>query len=246
MARTGFCFLVFGLMSLSLSLVIMPLIRLRVGDREERELRGQKAMHRVVAAHVRLMQRTRVLRVEISGAERLSEPGTLLVANHPTLIDALLFISLMPQVDLIVKESYYENPVMGGAAAGAGYIPNQNGPALVEECAARLGRGRSLLIFPEGTRSPANSLGPFARGAAHIALRAGCDLLPVTMRASPATLYRDLPWWDVPDRRFTLSLEVGEPIRIQDVVCEPMSRPRAARALTAALREFFEKRVPHA
>ena len=122
--------------------------------------------------------------------DKLREPGLLVVANHPTLLDAVFLMSFMPQADCVVKASHYDNFWLSGAARGAGYIPNRSGPQLVEECAERLRRGRSVLIFPEGTRSPKNGLGTFARGAAHIALRAGSDLVPVTIECDPATLYR--------------------------------------------------------
>ncbi|MEE8165473.1 MAG: lysophospholipid acyltransferase family protein, partial [Myxococcota bacterium] len=110
-------------------------------------------------------------------------------------------------------------------------------------CAERLIQGRSVIIFPEGTRSPVGELGVFARGAAHIALRSGRDPIPVTIRCDPATLYRGKAWWDVPHRMFTLSVHVGDPLPVKDIVDSTMSRARAARAVTAALREYFEREV---
>ena len=44
-----------------------------------------------------------ILTYRVEGAERLREPGRLIVANHPTLIDVVLLVSLMPEVDCIVK-----------------------------------------------------------------------------------------------------------------------------------------------
>ena len=108
---------------------------------------------------------------------------------------------------------------LASAIKGAGYIPGRNGPQLVESCVERLRRGRSQLIFPEGTRSPKDGLGALGRGAAHIALRSGCDLVPVTIECQPATLYRGLAWWDVPERRFIVTLNVDAPLSIE-VSCE--------------------------
>ena len=99
------------------------------------------------------------------------------------------------------------------------------------------------MIYPEGTRAPAHELGPFQRGAAHIALRAGRDPVPVAVTCEPPTLYRGQPWWDVPERRFDLTLRVGDPLRAKEVVGEHASRGRAARALTAYMREHLERRV---
>jgi 1-acyl-sn-glycerol-3-phosphate acyltransferase len=240
---TAFGFASAGVMSLILALVVLPLLGLLSGSPEEKEIRAQRAVHWFVRAFLRGIIMLGVMRLRCTGSERLREPGTLVVANHPTLIDALALMSLMPQADCVVKESYYENAFLGGSAKGAGFIPNRDGPGLVSECADRLLRGRSLIIFPEGTRSPVNELGPFARGAAHIALRAGCNPVPVTIQCEPATLHRDQVWWEVPERPFTLTLVVGEPLQVKESVDQQMSRGRAARALTASLREHFERRL---
>jgi 1-acyl-sn-glycerol-3-phosphate acyltransferase len=189
-----------------------------------------------------------VMEFRSSGTERLRQPGLLVVANHPTLIDGIVLMSLMPQADCVVKASHYRNPFLGAAAKGAGYIPNLDGPSLTEECAARLRRGRSVIIFPEGTRSPVDGLGSFARGTSHIALRANSDPVPVTIKCEPATLYRESPWWNVPERRFTYTVTVGEPLSIVDALPDdlpegPAARPRRARALTRTLQNYFERHV---
>ncbi|MBW2385591.1 MAG: 1-acyl-sn-glycerol-3-phosphate acyltransferase [Deltaproteobacteria bacterium] len=240
---TAISFATAGLISLFLALVIFPLVRLTRGTGEQREIRSQYAMHWALRFYIAVVIGLGVMRLRVHGAEKLREPGTLVVANHPTLIDALILMSFMPQADCVVKASHYDNFWLGGAVKGAGYVPNRSGPQLVEECAERLRRGRSVLIFPEGTRSPKNELGHFARGAAHIALHAGSDPVPVTIECEPATLYHGVAWWDVPERRFTVTLTVDPPLPIDEVVSLRTSRPRAARAITAKLRDHFERRL---
>jgi 1-acyl-sn-glycerol-3-phosphate acyltransferase len=240
---TGLGFVAAGVISLFLALVAIPLVRI-VSPRGERgEVRAQYAMHLGFRLHVAILVALGTMRVRGKGLERLREPGSLVVANHPTLIDALILMSFMPQADCVVKASHFDNFWLGPAVKAAGYIPNRDGPQLVEECAERLRRGRSVLIFPEGTRSPRGGLGEFARGAAHIALSAERDLLPVTIHCDPATLYRGLAWWDVPERRFTVTLTVDAPLLIDTAISGPTSRGRAARAVTASLRNHFERRL---
>ncbi|NRB28137.1 MAG: 1-acyl-sn-glycerol-3-phosphate acyltransferase [Roseibacillus sp.] len=181
--------------------------------------------------------------IRYEGSEKLREPGVLVVANHPTLLDALALMSQMPQVDCVVKESYFHHRLLGRAAQGAGYVSSGDGPTMVEMCVERLRAGRSIIIFPEGTRSPANELGPFTRGAAHIALRAGKCPIPVTIRCQPPTLHRGQSWWEVPDRRFELTLAVGDPVAIRDLLDEQDNQGKAARALTASLRSYFERKL---
>lgn len=242
---TGFAFVEAGILPLLLA-VAVPGLRLLPGGRERAELRVQKAIHWLTRFYLAGVGLLGAFRVRCSDPERLRRPGILVVANHPTLLDAWALMSQMPQADCVVKERYYENFFLGGPARGAGFIPSRDGPGLVDECVERLLRGRSLIMFPEGTRSPEDELGPFARGAAHIALRAGCDLIPVTIRCDPAALYHGQAWWDVPERVPTLTLTVGDPLPVKDVVDTRMSRGRAARALNTHLREYFERQLASA
>jgi 1-acyl-sn-glycerol-3-phosphate acyltransferase len=239
---TGFAFVEAGILPLLLAASV-PALRVLPGGRERAELRAQRSIHWLTRFYLGGLSLLGAFRVRCSDRKILQRPGILIVANHPTLLDAWALMSQMPQADCIVKERYYKSFFLGGSARGAGFIPNLEGPALIDECVDRLRRGRSLIIFPEGTRSPEGELGPFARGAAHIALRSGCDPVPVTFHCDPATLYHGQAWWDVPDSTPILTLSVGDPITIKDVVDAEMSRGRAARALTTCFREYFERQL---
>jgi 1-acyl-sn-glycerol-3-phosphate acyltransferase len=238
---TGIGFAEAGFLCLLLGLVVFPIIRILPGTREEKEIRSQRCVHRFVRVLFGTVRVLQVMRLRCDDVERLQQPSVLVVANHPTLIDAFCLMSLMPQADCVIKASHYRNPFLAGAIRGAGYIPNLDGPQLVADCVERLMRGRSVIFFPEGTRSPLGGLGPFLRGAAHVALRAGCDPVPVTIKCEPPALYRGRAWWDVPERTFTLTLTIDEPLAVKDVLEQPMARPQAARVLTTALRDHIER-----
>jgi len=239
---TGFAFVEAGILSLLLAASASGL-RALSKDRERAELRAQRGIHWLTRFYLSGLGLLGAFRVRCSDREILQRPGILVVANHPTLLDAWALMSQMPQADCVVKERYYENFFLAGAARGAGFILSHDGPDLVDECVDRLRRGRSLIIFPEGTRSPKHELGPFTRGAAHIALRSGCDPILVTLQCNPATLYHGQAWWDVPDSTPILTLTVGDPLPIKDIVEPQMSRSRAARVLTTHFREIFERQL---
>jgi 1-acyl-sn-glycerol-3-phosphate acyltransferase len=230
--------------SLLLSVAVLPALGVLPGTRERKEVRAQRILHSAIRVYLRGLTLLGVLRVRATGAERLLRPGALVVANHPTLLDALALMSLMPQADCVVKARYFDHPLLCGVARAAGYIRAGAGPEVVAAAVERLVRGRSLIIFPEGTRSPARGLAPFLRGAAHIALRAGRDPIPVLIRCEPPTLHHGRRWWDVPERRFDLDLCVGEPLRVKDAVGDSPSRSQAARALTRSIHDHFSRYLP--
>lgn len=244
-ARTGAAFVSFGVLGLWGALVGAPWLHLRYRDREVRELRMQHLATGLFRAFMRVMTGLGLCTFRRDGvAERLAAPGQLIVANHPTLIDVCAILACMDHGACVTKEANTHNPTMAGVIRAAGYVANDGGRAMVEACAASLARGRSLLLFPEGTRSPAGGLGEFRRGAAHIALETGLDPVPVFVTCDPPTLMRGQKWYDVPERAFDLTLRVGDPIPVEpyrEALAAGEPRPRVARRLTAEIRETFEK-----
>jgi 1-acyl-sn-glycerol-3-phosphate acyltransferase len=249
-ARTALGFAAFGAMAAVLGAVAPTLARIRARSRADRELWMQRLAHRAARRFMRLIEWLGVIERLDRGGERLAAPGPqLVVANHPTLLDVLALLAHMPQADLIVSVERAGNPFLRRLIASCGYLRNDAGPAIVDACAARLRAGRSLIVFPEGTRSPRGGLRPLQRGAAHIALRARCDLLPVVIRCDPPAFGKGQKWYDQPGRPVRLGLAVGEPIATQSVTRSlaasarggALAQPAAARRLTAQLREVFEK-----
>jgi 1-acyl-sn-glycerol-3-phosphate acyltransferase len=208
--RTGVAFTAFGVGALAVAGIGFPFLRLLGGTRDIRERRAQRLVHYAFRVFVRLMIALGLIRVTAFGLERMRRPGILVIANHPSLIDVVLLIAAMPQADCVVKRAAWSNRFIRGIVTGAGYVANTEGAELIETCVARLRAGRSLLLFPEGTRSPRGGLGPFRRGAARIALAAGCEVVPVVITCDPPTLMKHQPWYVVPDRAAHLSLTASD------------------------------------
>ncbi len=242
---TAVGYLAFAALCLSLSWILLPLARLRQRG-EGRDLAAQRSVHAACARYVGFLEWLGILRASAIGAELLAAPGArLVVANHPTLLDFVFLVALMPQADCIVSGVRADNPLLSGIVRAARYVRNDEGREIVDECAARLRGGRALVIFPEGTRSPLRGMRPFQRGAARIALEAGCDLQPVSIHCDPPTLRKGQKWYDVPDRPFRLSVRVLDGISTRAVreslAGGRVTRSVAARRLTAELHEVLSK-----
>jgi 1-acyl-sn-glycerol-3-phosphate acyltransferase len=231
--RTGLAFLYYGAIVAFVSL-LLPVQRLLHGTDQ---IRAQRSIHRALRSFVRVMQGLGLVRIRRIGFETLAASPLLVVANHPSTIDGPLLGSFLPQVDLVVK--HVRHPVNIGIVGAAGYLPMEPGPALVEQAVARLRAGRRVLMFPEGTRSPVEGLGAFHRGAAHVALRSGFDLLPVVVQLSPRSLMKGQPWYDVADRAIDITLRVLPPVSPAKLLSGGESEGVAARKLTAALRRRY-------
>jgi 1-acyl-sn-glycerol-3-phosphate acyltransferase len=240
---TWFLFACFGIGALFLALVVLPVLT-RIAPGCDRHLLAQRVIQRAFRFFVNLGTFLGLFEVSESGAPRLRAGGVLVVANHPTLLDAVILISRMPQVDCVVKRAAWRNPFLRGIVTAADYVPNDDGEAIVEACAERLRAGRSVLLFPEGSRSPRRGLGRFKRGAARIALRAGCPIVPVVVRCDPRALAEGQPGY-LPARKLRFSIDVGEAIAPASCIQRNAAPAVAARRFTAELRSFFEARLAH-
>lgn len=240
---TGFVFAMFGLGALFISLTVFPALRLSTFDREIARRRIQRGMRRTFQFFVWLMRVLGILTWEAHGLERLRRPGRLIVPNHPTLIDVVLMVSLIPEIDCIVKRTLWRNPFLRWPVAWASYIPNSEGEELIADCAATLRRGRSLLVFPEGTRTVPGRPLRLQRGAAHIALAADAEIVPVIISCEPPTLYKGNPWHRVPARRFHIRIAAGEPVAAAAFRAAGESDGRAARRLTQWLLGYYDSRL---
>lgn len=238
-AATGFVFALFGLGALFISLTMFPLLRLSTLDPEVARRRIQRGMQLTFRLYMTVMRVLGILTYRVEGSARLRERGRLVVANHPTLLDVVLLVSLMPEVDCIVKRGLWRNPFLRWPVSWASYIPNSEGEELVEGCARTLRRGHSLLVFPEGTRTVPGRPMRMQRGAAHIALAADCEILPVTITCDPPTLFKGNPWYRVPERRFHLDVVVGSPVPAAQFRREGEAPARSARRLTQWLLAYY-------
>lgn len=238
--RGGFGFSVFGVSALLLTFVAFPIDR-RIRPHGA-ELRAQRALHRSVRLYFRLVEALRILRIEVSGAERLAvRSPRVIVANHPTLFDVLLLCALLPQMDCVVKPAWARSFFLRGLADAADYVCCQGARRVVRECTRRLGEGRSLVVFPEGTRSPLGGLGDFHRGAAHLALASGVPLLPVLITCDPPIQSKDQKWYDLASQPVHVTIRVRDEIPSRPLLESGVGLSRASRELTSELRETFVK-----
>jgi 1-acyl-sn-glycerol-3-phosphate acyltransferase len=165
------------------------------------------------------------------------------LANHPTLIDVVALIALLPNASCVVKQALWANPFLGGVVRAAGYISNSDSDSMIDDCARDLIAGNPLLLFPEGTRSRPGQPLSFQRGAAYIALRSGVPMLPVLIDCSPATLTKSDRWYHIPCRRFCLRIEVLAPLSATRWIAADDVQTVAARKLTQALEAYFAQEL---
>jgi 1-acyl-sn-glycerol-3-phosphate acyltransferase len=150
----------------------------------------------------------------ISGTEHIdtSKP-VIFIANHTSFLDILLAIMLNPKIVLMVKGWVYNSPFFGPIIRYAGYIYTDDGPEEnIEKMKTLVADGYSLLVFPEGTRSPDGKIGRFHKGAFYLAEQLGLDIQPLLLHGAAEVL----PKGDFLIRPGKLNVRVLPRIRYSD------------------------------
>lgn len=132
--------------------------------------------------------------VTVNGRDKLDfEQPVIYVANHSSMVDILaIFSARLPALWVSKVENFYA-PFLGWNMYLNGYIPLRRGnlPSImrmVRQCLRKLEDGRSLIVFPEGTRTEDGNLRPFFRGAFMLATRARVPIVPLVLDGTRGVL----------------------------------------------------------
>ena len=209
-------FVGFGLGAFLLGAIVLPLVSAATRGRDRRWRRCQRIVQAAFRFFHDFMRAVGLVDFDARVGPSLPDHPVVLVANHPTLIDVTALVARFGPLCFLAKRALFRNPLTGpllyfcGQIPGAGRTLHDN-VRVMERALDRLARGHSLLLFPEGTRSPPGELLPFHAGAFEIARRAGVPVLPLVMHVRPAALYRGLAWYEIPRRSVRMRIEpLGE------------------------------------
>jgi len=234
-----FSFFYFGTSSLILGILIFPFMRLFFHPRE----RFQKNARRFVSATLRffvsLMHFLGIVNLEPDNRENYRKlESKIVVANHPSLLDVVMLLSLIPNADCIVNANLSRSVVRG--IIHQLYILNSlDLEEVFKTCEKSLISGNCLIIFPEGTRTPRTGKVIVKKGAARIALASGCTIVPVHIGGTDKYgLGKKDPWTGFnPRERYVYRVSMGAEINPEKY--KNFSAPAAARLLTNEIAAFL-------
>lgn len=230
----------FGVIGLIYGFLALPLVYLLVRQDERRQVIARNMIRGAFVFFVWTARTTRLITCDIRGMEHWDpNESQLLLANHLTLIDVVILLSLFPQVDCVVKAAVTRNPVLRVSAGTANYISNRAPDELLDFCVDRLGAGASLLLFPQGTRAIRGEPLRFRLGAAEIALRARATIIPIAIDCEPQMLAKNVPWYRIPPSQPQFRITLLPPVEAESLVPGGTDPRRARHELNAALESLI-------
>jgi len=157
--------------------------------------------------------------VSVTGTEKLaSGKPYIFAANHQSQFDIFALQGFLG-VDFrwLAKKELFQVPIWGPAMRKAGYIPvdrSRGRQALksLNEAAQKIAAGTSVIIFPEGTRTPNGIMQDFKAGAMVLAIKSGVDIVPVAIKGT----YEILPKGKLLMKPGKVTIRVGKPIATKD------------------------------
>jgi 1-acyl-sn-glycerol-3-phosphate acyltransferase len=171
--------------------------------------------HLVARLWGKIQLRNTGTRVRMQGLENIDpQKSYILVSNHQSTFDILAFLGYLPiQFRWTAKAELFRIPFMGWAMSRIGYIPiERSSPKKAYRSMLRAAevvrKGMSVIIFPEGTRSPNGNLQPFKKGVFLIALKSQAPILPITIQGA-SRIMRKGDWRTYPGQ---VRIQIDPPI----------------------------------
>jgi len=159
--------------------------------------RGEKTSYKLAHLWGKTILFISGVTVEIKGEENVPRNRPFIfMANHQSNFDILVLLGYIPvHFYWISKKEVFFVPLLGAAMKRAGYISidrqdREKAIQSLDEAARIIKHGKSVMTFPEGTRSRDGRIRPFKKGSFYLALQSGVPIIPVSIIGTRAILPR--------------------------------------------------------
>lgn len=219
----------------------MPRLLKSGGDPLLQRRKALFSAHRHVTFYLKTLSFFQLVEFKMVG--KPADTHGIVVANHPSILDFIVFLRDYPHAICMYKPQSLKNPVLSSFVQVAGYIAGMRGEKgenkrIIADCGARLKQGHNVIIFPEGSRSPgAKTLHKFRSTAFHAAIKHNVPVQPVAILCEPLFLGKGQRWSEFSKRKNTITLHYLPLIYLNDLPEEKQSAIGLADAAKTAILE---------
>jgi 1-acyl-sn-glycerol-3-phosphate acyltransferase len=225
-------FFIFGLSSLILGISVLPVMRLVLHPQERFQKYGRRFISAALRFFVSIMHGLGIVNLEPDNRENYRHLSSkIVVANHPSLLDVVMLLSLIPNADCIVA-GYLNRNILRGVVRQLYILGSRDVEDTFQACTESLRLGNCLIVFPEGTRTPRAGKVVLKKGAARIALATGYGIVPIHIGGTDKYgLGKKDPWIGFnPRERYVYRLSMGAEINPEKF--RHLPAPAAAKSIT--------------
>ncbi|MBO5997775.1 MAG: 1-acyl-sn-glycerol-3-phosphate acyltransferase [Alphaproteobacteria bacterium] len=196
---TVFCFGLFGVGGIVVGMILFPIFTLLV-PKEKKRIVLSRIVRGSWIFFVNVMIFLRLISVDFKSKQKFEDiKGTVIVANHPTLIDVVLLVSKIPNCICVVKNGLLKNPFIKNIIRSVYLVNGESPEDFLKKGGEILSAGMNIVIFPEGTRTknpPTQKPSKLYRGFAQLAVRFNAPVLPVHITCDPLILGKNQKWYN--------------------------------------------------
>ena len=233
--------LFFAVGAIVLAILVFPFIHLfSLGKKKDFGVTARAYVSHTFRLFLGFLNGTGVSIRKVENRKSLREiHSKIIIANHPSLLDFVYLMSLLPNSTCIVRGSLTKTP-LGGVIKQAYITNSEKFDDILVECKKLTDKGCNVIIFPEGTRTPRHGKNNYKKGAARIALYCGCNVQPFFIGGSDKYgLGKHDPLWSY-NHSETYKYDIKRLPEISIDEYKELSEPIAAKHLTAKMEEVIK------
>jgi 1-acyl-sn-glycerol-3-phosphate acyltransferase len=156
------------------------------------------------------------IKVNVYGAENIdASKGKIYISNHASYLDIFVQLAKLPDnVRMIYKKEINRVPILGWAMWCAGFIALdrvkiRSAMKSLDRAAKKVSEGLSVVIYPEGTRTPDGRISEFKRGMFFLADKSKADIVPISLSGT----YELMPMGSMKVKPGMVNMVIGKPLK---------------------------------
>ena len=227
--------IIFALGALCIGLFIIPISAIVLKGYNHRRFCAN-VVHKSWKYFTIVMQKFGSIKVETNG-DFNDIKGKVIVASHPSLIDIVLLIGLIPNSLCLAKKDLLKNPVMYKIVKCLYIINDIDLEEFKEETKNALKHDFNIIIFPTGTRTLPNEEIKMHKGAAQISINANVDIIPITIETDFTVLRKNHFPLDCGLKTSLFKITRKNDIKIAEFKKEELSEIKLRKLLSEKIKE---------
>lgn len=236
-----FLFGFFGIGAIVINYLIFPIGGLFVKKEKKRQYYCD-IIHSAWHFFTRVMEKTGTIKVELINSERIENiKSKIIVANHPSFIDIVILIGLIPNSICMAKKELRRNPFMGNIVKSLYLINDENTDNLLKDTTEILNQGFNIIIFPTGTRTIPDTEMKLHKGAAMMAIHTKSDVLPICIECDTLFLAKKQKIYEAGEKPVTYKITINEEIKTKDFSKGDFTKIQIRNRVNTAIKEKISR-----
>lgn len=204
-------FFVFGCGAVLLNFFVFPFIK-------NNKFLCSDIIHHAWKFFIYFMMSLGLFKLKIKKLSKIE--NKIIVATHPSFIDIVILIALIPRSTCFVKKELAHNPILKNLVNSI-FITNEvDLDELKSKSKEMLDMGFNVIIFPSGIRHRKNEFPKIKKGASLVALNSNTNIVPIKFFTDYDFMFINQPFYEVGENRVTFEVEQMPEINVQDFISD--------------------------